>query len=68
MVPDTFIPSQWVNTDEVHEQLHALRRSVVKGQPFGSEPWVERMVAQWHLGTTMRGRGRPKKELDNNGS
>jgi len=58
----------WVNESEPHEQLHAVRRSVTKGQPYGSEPWVERMVAQWNLGATVRERGRPRKERVNNGS
>ena len=60
--------SNWVMEDEPNEQLVAVRRSVTKGQPFGSPPWVEQMVAQWNLGATLRGRGRPKKELVNNGS
>jgi putative transposase len=58
----------WVNEDETTEQLYAVRRSVLKGQPFGSEQWVERMVTQWNLGATLRDRGRPKKEFVNNGS
>jgi len=64
--PTEWLP--WVNEGEPHEQLHAVRRSVLKGQPYGSEPWVERMVTQWNLGTTLRERGRPKKALVNNGS
>jgi putative transposase len=60
--------SDWVNESETTEQLRTVRRSVLKGQPYGSEPWVERMVTQWNLGVTMRERGRPKKELVNNGS
>ena len=58
----------WVNRGETNEQLSAVRRSVTKGQPFGSPTWVEQRVAQWHLGPTVRARGRPKKELVNNGS
>ena len=58
----------WVNGDEPNDRLDAVRRSVLKGQPYGSEPWVERMVAQWNLGATLRARGRPKKEFANNGS
>jgi putative transposase len=58
----------WVNEGETHEQLHAVRRSVTKGQPFGSPMWVEQMVAQWNLDATLRERGRPKKELVKNGS
>jgi putative transposase len=60
--------SDWVNERETTDQLRIVRRSVTKGQPFGSEPWVERMVVQWNLEATLRERGRPKKELVNNGS
>lgn len=60
--------SEWVNESETAEQLRAMRRSVTKGQPFGRPPWVEQMVAQWNLGATLRARGRPKKDLVNNGS
>ena len=58
----------WVDEGESSAQLKAVRRSVLKGQPYGSAPWVEQMVVQWDLGVTMRGRGRPRKELVNNGS
>ena len=58
----------WVNKGETDEQLSAVRRSVIKGQPYGSAPWIEQMVTQWNLGATLRTRGRPKKELVNNGS
>lgn len=64
-------PPDWldrVNVAEATEQLTAVRKSVTKGQPYGSEPWVDRMVRQWNLGATLRARGRPKKELVNNGS
>ena len=63
-------PVDWldrVNEGEATEQLSAIRKSVTKGQPYGSEPWVERMVRQWNLGATLRARGRPKKELVDNG-
>lgn len=58
----------WVNEGEATEQLSAVRKSVTKGQPFGSALWVEQMVTHWNLGATLRERGRPKKELVNNGS
>lgn len=60
--------SEWANEAEAADQLSAMRRSVIKGQPLGSPSWVERMVTRWNLGATLRGRGRPKKELVNNGS
>jgi putative transposase len=58
----------WVNQDEGQDQIETVRRSVTKGQPLGSPLWVERIVAQWNLGATMRGRGRPKQHTVNNGS
>ena len=42
--------------------------SVLKGQLYGRERWVVQMMAQWNLGAALRGRGRPKKEVVNNGS
>ena len=54
--------------DELQEQIEAVRRSVIKGQPYGSAPWMEQMVTQWNLGATVRERGRPKKDLVNKGS
>jgi putative transposase len=64
--PPTWL--EWVNADEQHAQVEALRRSVVKGQPFGSETWTKQMVTRWNLGMTLRERGRPSKEVGNNGS
>lgn len=54
---------RWVNEVETREQIEAVRRCVVKGQPYGSERWVARMVAQWNLGATLRGRGRPRQAM-----
>lgn len=57
-------PHNWrelVNTDELQEQIKAIRRSVVKGQPYGNESWVQQMVRRWSLGATVRGRGRPRR-------
>jgi hypothetical protein len=49
-------------------QLNTVRRSVIKGQPYGSAPWMERMATQWNLDATLRERRRPMKQLTNNGS
>jgi putative transposase len=38
--PTEWLP--WVNEGETNEQLNAVRRSVIKGQPYGTAPWVER--------------------------
>jgi putative transposase len=37
---------QWVNEDEINEQFAAMRRSVTKGQTYGSEREVEKMAVQ----------------------
>lgn len=55
----------WVNQSELQEQIAAVRRRVLKGQPFGSQSWIEEMVVQWNLGVTMLGRERPRKGLEN---
>lgn len=58
----------WVNTAQTDTELTAIRQSVTKGQPFGSFRWTEQMVTLWSLGSTLRFRGRPRKELVRNGS
>jgi putative transposase len=52
----------WVNRAETEAELEALRRSVNRSRPFGSEPWVERVVSRLRLEWTMRPRGRPRKK------
>ena len=45
--------------DEEHRRL---RRSVERGTPFGSEEWAQRSAATLELQSTLRGRGRPRKD------
>jgi putative transposase len=59
---------QWVNTPQTDAELSAIRQSVTKGQLFGNSWWIDQMVKLWSLGSTVRFRGRPKKELVRNGS
>ena len=57
-------PRDWLShvaTPHTEAELAALRCSVQRGQPFGTEPWVKRTVAAFGLETTLRPRGRPKK-------
>jgi putative transposase len=59
------MPSDWVrrvNRAENQRELDALRRCVNRGQPFGSENWVERMKKRFDLDSLFRPRGRPFKE------
>ena len=65
------VPKDWVsrvNRAESQRELEALRRCVNRGQPFGSEDWVERMAKRFSLNSAFRSRGRPCKESANNGS
>jgi len=32
---------RWVNEPETPDELTVVHRSVMKGQPFGSQPWVD---------------------------
>ncbi|MCE5266994.1 MAG: transposase, partial [Planctomycetaceae bacterium] len=64
-------PADWVsrvNRAENKRELEALRRCVNRGQPFGSETWVERMTKRFGLELAFRPRGRPRKEPANKGS
>ena len=57
-------PKNWVsrvNRADSKEELEAVRRSVQRGQPYGSEPWCERIVQTLGLESTLRPRGRPRK-------
>jgi putative transposase len=58
-------PAEWVgyvNQGETAGQLEAVRRSVVRGMPFGHPPWQERTAAQLGLEATLRPRGRPRRD------
>ncbi|PIR44989.1 MAG: hypothetical protein COV10_01860, partial [Candidatus Vogelbacteria bacterium CG10_big_fil_rev_8_21_14_0_10_51_16] len=49
------------DSDEAQEKIEEMRRSVNRGNPFGSSTWSEKMTARFHLDTTTRSRGRPRK-------
>jgi putative transposase len=50
-----------VNRAEKESALVALRRSVVRGAPFGEEAWQQATAAALGLESALRGPGRPKK-------
>jgi len=52
---------RWINTPEKEDDLRQIRKSVNKGIPYGKERWVDRMVTKYHLESTVRGVGRPRK-------
>lgn len=63
--PPLPLPRDWrrrVNQAESDAELAALRRSVVRGAPWGSASWVERTARDLGLEATLRPRGRPRVE------
>ncbi len=59
------LPADWVafvNEPQTAEELAALRRSVNRGAPFGSDEWQAETVEEFGLQYTLRRRGRPRKE------
>lgn len=58
-------PRQWrrlVNRPQSEAELNALRRSVQRNQPYGSPQWMEWIAKSLGLESTLRPRGRPKKQ------
>ena len=53
---------EWVNRPQTDAELTALRRCVQRGRPLGTEPWVRQLAGDFGLESTLRPRGRPKKE------
>lgn len=57
-------PTDWltrVNRALSKKELEAVRVSVARGRPFGTETWQERTAKRLGLESTFRSRGRPKK-------
>ena len=56
-------PRNWrkqVNAPQTEAELAAIRRSVKRGSPLGSEAWVQTTAGTLGLASTLRPRGRPK--------
>ncbi len=51
----------WINTPDKDDDLLDIRQAVNKGVPYGRERWVDTMVSKYHLETTLRAPGRPRK-------
>lgn len=59
-------PRNWagyVNRPHSQSELEALRRSVNRGAPYGGDAWVQRTVKHLGLESTLRSRGRPRREV-----
>ena len=53
-----------VNAPQSEAELAAIRRSVERGNPFGNESWSDRAIRRLGLESTLRPRGRPKKQAE----
>lgn len=51
----------WINTPERSEELSEIRTSVTKSSPYGKPGWVDTMVKEFGLESTIRDKGRPRK-------
>ena len=51
-----------INDPQSDAELEALRRSLRRGQPYGSDQWVQATAKSLGLQPTLRPRGRPRKE------
>jgi len=58
--PDDWL--KWVNRPQSAEELDALRHCIARGRPFGAPAWAERITEKLGLPTTVRPRGRPRKQ------
>ena len=56
-----------VNRAQSEAELDAMRRCVRRGCPLGSADWAARTAKQLGIESTLRARGRPKKEPQDGG-
>jgi putative transposase len=59
-LPDNYL--KWINSTENLEILNSIRVSVKKDIPYGREKWVDNMVLKYHLESTLKSQGRPRKK------
>src|SRR5262245_42971573 len=58
------MPKDWlahVNRPQTEAEVEAVRRSVIRGTPYGSDTWQVATATRLGLDFTLRTRGRPKK-------
>jgi putative transposase len=53
--------SKFVTAPQTEAEVDAIRRCVVRGQPFGGAEWVQRTAKQLGLESTLRAPHRPRK-------
>jgi len=59
------LPTNWtefIDTPMTSSEVERLRRSVNRQAPFGKDGWVHDICEAFGLDSTIRERGRPKRE------
>lgn len=58
------LPANWskyVDTPLSEAELKKMQRSVLRQAPYGDDAWCEGVCRKYHLESTLRPRGRPRK-------
>lgn len=50
----------WVNESESKEILELVQNSINRGKPFGRTSWINKMIDEFKLRSTVRNQGRPR--------
>ena len=58
-IPEGWV--QYINRADSEAELEAVRRSAMRGTPFGEENWQRATAERLGLQSTLRARGRPRK-------
>jgi len=61
-LPRLPIWTEHVNQPLADGELKAIRRSILRGRPLGDSDWTKKIARRLGLETTLRARGRPKKQ------
>ncbi|HVT28931.1 MAG TPA: hypothetical protein VHE81_13030, partial [Lacipirellulaceae bacterium] len=54
--------TKYVNQPQTEAELAAIRRSVLRGQPYGGDRWARTTAQRLGLESTFRPRGRPRRD------
>lgn len=63
--PDMVLPRQWrawVNKPQNKREVEAIQHCLRRGTPYGRDKWRKQSAARLGLESTLRKRGRPRKE------
>lgn len=63
--PENYV--NWLNQGGSGNEEEGIKHSIIKGNPYGGEGWVNIMVERFGLSQTLRSAGRPKIKNSENG-